>query len=84
MDKTSDQQSSWHDLVASLEKRHGSGSKSKATHHIVEDNRTRNKQPLDPVIVSSIENITTHDYPFWRVRCRVSYLTGVSLIVSDI
>jgi len=67
MDKTSDQEGRWHDLVASLEERHASGSKFKPTHH----NR-RNEQPLDPIVVSSIENITTHDYPFWRIRCKVT------------
>lgn len=70
MDKTSDREGGWHDLVASLEERHASGSKSKLP-RVGEDN-CRNERPLDPVIVSSIENIITHNYPFWRVRCKVT------------
>jgi len=74
MDQTSDHEGGWHDYVASLEERYASVSTFKATDHIAEDN-CRNERPLmiDPVLVSCIENITTHDYPFWRVRCRVSY-----------
>ena len=72
-DQTSDHEGGWHDCVASLVERYASGSKFKTTHHTAEDN-CRNEWPLiDPVVVSCIENITTHDYPFWRVRCRVSY-----------
>jgi hypothetical protein len=73
MDETSEKEGGWHDLVASLEERHASGSKFKPTHHIAEDN-CRNDPPLDPVIVSSIENIITHDCPFWWVRCQVTDL----------
>jgi hypothetical protein len=73
MDQTSDQEGGWHDFVASLEERCVSGSEFKAKHHIAKDDY-RNERPLiDPVIVSSIENIITHDYPFWRVRCKVSH-----------
>ena len=68
MDETSDKEGGWHDFVASLEERHASGSKS---HHIAEDD-CRNDRALDPVIVSSIENGITHDYPFWQVRCQVT------------
>jgi hypothetical protein len=71
--QTSDHEGGWHDCVASLVERYASGSKFKTTHHTAEDN-CRNEWPLiDPLVVSCIENITTHDYPFWRVRCRVSY-----------
>ena len=69
MDETSDRAGSWHDLVASLDERYAT---RKTTLHIAEDN-CRNDRTLDPVIVSSVGNIITHDYPFWRVRCRVSY-----------
>ena len=59
----------WHDLVASLEaERHVLGSKFKATYHVAEED----EHPLCPAIVSTIENITTHNYPFWRVRCKVT------------
>jgi len=69
VDKPSDREGGWRDLVASLGERYASGSKTRQ--HAVEDER-----PLDPALVSSIENITrlpTHDdYPFWRVRCKVT------------
>jgi hypothetical protein len=58
----------WHNLVASLEERHASGSKFKATYHVAKED----EHPLCPAIVSTIENITTHNYPFWRVRCKVT------------
>ena len=69
MDKTSDpsREGDWHDLVASLKERFASGSKLKPHH--AEDNR---RNELDPMIVSSIEKITAHNYPFWRVRCKVT------------
>jgi hypothetical protein len=74
MDQTSDHEGGWHDCIASLEERYASGSKFKTRQHIAEDN-CRNEWPLiDPVVASSIENITTHDYPFWRIRCRVTNL----------
>ena len=85
MDETSDKEVGWHDLVASLEERHASGSKIKPTHHrdIAEDN-CRNDRPLDPVIISSIENIIAHDYPFWRVRCKVTdWHISLKLIMAD-
>ena len=71
MDQTSDQEGGWHDLVASLEERYASGSKFKTTQHIAEDDYRNERPPIDPVIVSSIEDIITHDYPFWRIRCKV-------------
>lgn len=84
MDETSDREGGWHDLVASLEERYASDtSKFNTTHHIAEDN-CRNEQPLDLVIVSAIENIIAHDYPFWRVRCKVTDSVDVSLILSNI
>jgi hypothetical protein len=80
MAKTSDpsREGDWHDLVASLKERYASGSKLK-THH-AEDNR---RNELDPVIVSSIEKITAHNYPFWRVRCKVSEWCFLHRHVSD-
>jgi hypothetical protein len=73
VDKPSDRERGWHDLVASLGERYASG--SKMIQGIVEDN-CRNERPLDPALISSIKNITglpTHDdYPFWRVRCKVT------------
>jgi len=81
MDKTSDREGGCHDLIASLEERYATSSKFKTTNHIAEDD-CRNARPLDPVIVSSVENITAHDYPFWRVRCKVTdWCFAVSLIV---
>ena len=74
VDKPSDREGGWRDLVASLGERYASGSKT--VQHVVEDNCS-NERPLDPALVSSIENITrlpTHDdYPFWRVRCKVRF-----------
>jgi hypothetical protein len=72
MDRTLDREGNWHDLVDSLGERYASGSK---TIQPLKDN-CRNERPLDPSLVSSIENITrwpTHnDYPFWQVRCKVT------------
>ena len=72
MDRTSDREGGWHDLVASLAERYASGSKA-IQPHIAED---KNERPLDPSLFSTIENITrlpTHNrYPFWRVRCKVT------------
>jgi hypothetical protein len=67
MNKTLDR---GHHVIASIEERYVTARKFKTIHHIAEDDCTY--EWPDPVIVSSIENITTHDYPFWRVRCRVS------------
>ena len=76
MDETPDKEVGWHDVVASLEAHHTS-------HRVAEDN-CRNDRPLDPVIISSIENIITHDYPFWRVRCKVTdWHTSLKLIMAD-
>ena len=81
MDKNSDQEGGCHNLIASLEEHYATSSKSKVTNHIGEDD-CRNERPLDPVIVSSIENITAHIYPFWRVHCKVTdWCFAVSLIV---
>ena len=78
MDKPSDQEGGWQDMIASLSERYASGSKT--IQHVVEDYCKEvggsNERHLDPALVSSIENITrfpTHnDYPFWRVRCKVT------------
>jgi hypothetical protein len=75
MDNTLDQDDR-HDLVASLAERYTSGSKT------IPQENDRNERPLDPVLVSTIENITRlptdDDYPFWRVRCKVTQSTGVA------
>jgi hypothetical protein len=70
LNQTSDHEGGWHDCVASLAEHYASGSKFKTT---AEDNCRNERPQIDPVVVFCIENITTHDYPFWRVRCRVSY-----------
>lgn len=60
----------WHDFVGSLEERYASGSKT--SQHIVENNYRHERLPLDPVLVSCIENMAgLNGYPFWRVRCKV-------------
>src|SRR6267154_3712431 len=57
MDRTSDREGGWHDLVASLAERYASGPSKAIQPHIVKDN-CRNERLLDPSLVSSIENIT--------------------------
>jgi hypothetical protein len=70
MDRTSDREGGWSNLVAFLEERYASGGET--THRIAEDN----DRPIDPALVSALTNIArlpTHDdYPFWRVRCEVT------------
>jgi len=73
VDKLSDRERGWHDLVASLGDRYASGSKT--VQGIVDDNCS-NERPLDSALISSIKNIiglpTHDDYPFWRVPCKVT------------
>ena len=60
----------WHDFVGSLEKRYASG--SKMSQHIVKNNYHHERLPLNPALVSCIENMAgLNCYPFWRVRCKV-------------
>jgi hypothetical protein len=72
--KPLDREDGWQDLVASLGERYASGSKT--IPHIIEDNDS-NERPLNPALVASIEKIirlpTHDDYPFWRIRCKVTY-----------
>ena len=70
-DNPSNREGGWHDFVGSLEERYASGSKT--SQHIVENNYSHERLPLDPALVSCIENMPAHkDYPFWRVRCKVT------------
>jgi hypothetical protein len=73
MDNTPDREGGWDNLVASLEHHYASTSEHKMSSPIVElgDNCTAD-QLLNTVVISSIEHIVAHDYPFWRVRCKVS------------
>jgi len=60
----------WHNFVASLGERYASGSET--IQHITE-NDSHEQLPLDPALVSCIKNMPAHnDYPFWRVRCKVT------------
>jgi hypothetical protein len=68
VDKTSDREGGWHSLVDSLEERYSSGTEFQTTPHIVD----MNERALDSAFVSLIEKIAGHDYPFWRVRCKVT------------
>jgi hypothetical protein len=71
MDKPSNREGGWHNFVTSLGERYASGSKT--IQHIVENNDGHERLPLDPALVSCIENMPAHkDYPFWRVRCKVT------------
>lgn len=62
----------WSDLVASLEERFVSGSRT--TQNIADSNHR--DEPPDPIIAACIDNITRlptkDDYPLWRVRCKVT------------
>jgi hypothetical protein len=70
------------DVVASLEKRYTSEG-SVSTHSITEDVTT--KRLLAPEITTAIDNIIrlpTDDCPFWRIRCKVSFLYHLSKILN--
>jgi hypothetical protein len=75
MDKPSDQEGGWQDMIASLSERYASGSKT-IQHVVCKEVGGSNERHLDPALVFSIENIirfpTHDDYPFWRVRCKVT------------
>jgi hypothetical protein len=85
MENTSDREGGWHDLVASLEDRYASGGERSqiveledncTTERLLDpspntrENSRRLESSLDPMVISSIEHIVAHDYPFWRVRCK--------------
>ena len=89
MDKPLDQEGGWHDFVASLEDRYVSANEHKTSSSIVElGSDYTTERHLDPVVISSIEDIVTHQYPFWRVRCKVSdwcfpYVSDMYLLTSQ-
>jgi hypothetical protein len=80
MDKLPNREGGWHDFVASLGERYTSGSKT--NQHIVENNSSHEWPPLDPALVSCMENMPVRDgYPFWRVRCKVTDSFPLSCLI---
>jgi hypothetical protein len=77
-----DREGDWLDLVESLEERYTVD--SEMAHRVVNDDR--NKRPLDPTIIASIDKTTrlpgNDDYPLWRVRCKVFLIRVIFLYDS--